>query len=309
MKQGAVEVPAGELARHLEGWLYVLAFERRLSPRTVAAYRSDLAQHLAFLHAHGVRRPEEVSPDLLREFLAHLHDEGRAPRSRLRARSAIRGFYRWLRRERHLEVDPAAELEATRPRREVPRVLEAEEIGRLLEACGGARPIDARDRALCEVAYGTGLRVSELVGLGAEEIDFRERWLRVRGKGRKERMVPLGEPALEALRRYFAEARPALLGRRADPGTVFLNARGGRLSRMGFWKILRGRAAAAGIEPSRTHPHLLRHSFATHLLRGGAPLRIVQELLGHSSLTTTEIYTAVDRGYLRRVHREYHPRG
>ncbi len=298
-----------ELLLEVEEWVWHLTFERRLSPHSVAAYRNDLHKQVEYLGGKDVRRWSEVSAELVREGLARLHDAGEAPRSRLRARSALRGFFRWMVHSRRLAVDPTRDVEAPRLRSELPDVLDPEDITRLLEACGGARPLDVRDRALLETAYGTGLRASELTGLGVEEIDFRERWLRVRGKGNKERMVPLGRPALEALRRYFASARPELLGRRADPGVVFLNARGGPLTRVGLWKILRRRAGSAGIDPAAIHPHLLRHSFATHLLHGGAPLRVVQELLGHSSVTTTEIYTAVDRGFLRRVHREYHPRG
>jgi len=293
----------------LEGWEVHLSFERRLSPRTVAAYRADLAGHLAFLQARGIARPEQVTAEHLREYLAELHDRGHAPRSRLRVRSALRGFYRWLVRERRIEADPSADLEGPRRVKEVPRTLTEEEIGRLLEACGGPRDLDRRDRALLEIAYGTGLRVSELVGLGNEEVDLRENWVRVRGKGRKERVVPLGQPARNALRAYFHQVRPQLLGERRDPGTIFLNARGGPLTRMGFWLILRRRARQAGLNLRAVHPHVLRHSFATHLLQRGASLRVIQELLGHSSLSTTEIYTAVDRNYLHRVHREYHPRG
>ncbi len=301
--------PSGPLDELLEGWVFHLAFERRLATPTVAAYRSDLNTHLDFLRERGIRRPEEVSTDLLREALAAMHDLGLAPRSRLRARASIRGFYRWVARQRKLEASPADALEAPRKPRALPDVLTVDETERLIAACGGGAPLDRRDRALIEIGYGAGLRVSELTGIGAEDVDFREHWLLVRGKGNKERMVPLGNRALEALRAWYTLARPGLIGRRADPGTVFVNARGGRLSRMGFWKILRGRARAAGLDETRIHPHILRHSYATHLLQGGASLRIIQELLGHASLDTTQIYTAVDRGYLSRIHREFHPRG
>ncbi len=301
--------PPGPLDELLESWVFHLAFERRLSPRTVEAYRSDLRAHLGFLRERGIRKPEEVSTELLREALAELHDLGRSPRTRMRARSSIRGFYRWASRQRGMEADPATELEAPRATRTLPRVLSPEEAARLVDACRARTPLDRRDRALLEVAYGAGLRVSELVGLGGEDMDLREKWLLVRGKGRKERMVPLGRPAVAAIQDYYVRSRPLLLRNRPDPGTVFLNARGGRLSRMGFWKILRRRAALAGLQAVGVHPHLLRHSFATHLLHGGASLRVVQELLGHSSLDTTEIYTAVDRDYLKRIHKEFHPRG
>lgn len=305
----AAERPPDALDADLASWTGHLSFERRLSRHTVSAYRADLAAHFAWLRERGVGRADLVTADAVREFLACLHDGGSAPRSRLRARSSLRGFYRWLLRERRLDHDPMANLERQGAAHELPRVLDEEDIGRLLEACRGSGPRDRRDLALIETAYGAGLRASELVELGSEDVDFRERWLRVRGKGDKERMVPLGEPSLAALRDWFAQGRGRLLGRRRDPGRVFLNARGGPLSRIGFWKILRRRAEVAGIDPAAVHPHILRHSYATHLLRRGAPLRVVQDLLGHANLSTTEIYTQLDRSYLQHVHHEFHPRG
>jgi integrase/recombinase XerD len=161
---------------------------------------------------------------------------------------------------------------------------------------------------MLEVAYGAGLRVSELLELGAEECDLKNRWVRVRGKGNRERVVPLGKAACEATRRYLRSARAQLAAKRQSDH-LFLNRRGGKLSRMGFYRVLRKRGMAAGLDTDRLHPHMLRHSFATHMLQGGASLRVVQELLGHRSLTTTEIYTAVDRGYLQQIHRRHHPRG
>jgi integrase/recombinase XerD len=309
-----VSAPAAErlpdaLDVDLASWAGHLAFERRLSPHTVNAYRSDLARHFSWLRERRVGRAELVTAELVGEFLACLHDGGSAARSRLRARSSLRGFYGWLLRERRLERDPMANLERQGVAHELPRVLDEEDIERLLEACRGTRPRDRRDLALVETAYGAGLRASELVGLGSEDVDFHEHWLRVRGKGDKERMVPLGQPSVIALRDWFAQGRSELLGRRRDPGRVFLNARGGPLTRVGLWKILRRRAGVAGIDLTAVHPHILRHSYATHLLRRGAPLRVVQELLGHANLATTEIYTQLDRSYLHRVHHEFHPRG
>ncbi len=303
------DLPISTMRRHLDSWVFHLSFHRRLSPRTISAYRSDLDAHLCFLEERGIGSPSEVAPDLIRESLAALHDAGRAARSRQRAACSIRAFYRWLLSEGSLKADPTAELESPRAPRTIPDVLTREDAGMLLEACGGAGPLDRRDKALIEIAYGCGLRASELVGLGVDDIDFRERWMRVRGKGGKERLLPLGRHSLDALTAYFSGPRQRMLRNRRDPGTVFLNARGGRLSRMGFWRILRKRGVMAGLRADRIHPHLLRHSYATHLLQGGASLRVVQELLGHASLTTTEIYTAVDRDYLRRIHNEYHPRG
>lgn len=292
----------------IEDYLFHLQFERRLSPRTIAAYRSDLEQHLERIAARGVTEWTAVDTDLLRDDLASLHDQGRAPRSRTRVRSALRGFYRYLRREARIPLDPTRELEGPRTGRPIPGSMTSTEILSLLEATLGERPLDLRDRAMFELAYGAGLRVSELLSLESASVDLRERWVRVHGKGDKERLIPLGKPSATALRAWLVE-RPRLLGRRRDPGVFFLNARGGPLSRMGFWKILRERARSAGVRAEEIHPHLLRHTFATHLLEGGASLRTVQELLGHAQLKTTEIYTAIDRARLRQVHREFHPRG
>lgn len=293
----------------LDGFVEHLSFERRLSPRTVDAYASDVRAYLEALDDWDVDPIRGVDTNVLREYLARLHDRGLAPSSRQRARSALRSFYGHLLARGQIELDPARELEAPARGRSLPRILALEQIEALLGACAGPAPADVRDRALIEIAYGTGMRVSELVGLGNEDVDRRDRWVRVRGKGSKERLLPLGDEGAEALGVYIGGPRRTLLGRRTDPGRLFLNQRGGVLTRMGFWKILRRRATEAALPPSLVHPHILRHSFATHLLHGGASLRVVQELLGHSSLQTTEIYTAVDRDYLRRVHREFHPRG
>lgn len=297
------------LRTRLDDYLQHLSLERRLSPRTVDAYRSDLRLHLDALDAWEIGPPEEVTADLLREYLASLHDLGRSPRTRLRARAALRGFYGFLFQERVLTSNLAAELEAPRIGRDLPHVLAPEDVERLLSAAAGEEPAELRDRAMLELAYGSGLRASELVSVGVEDLDLRELWLRVHGKGSKERMLPVGRQAAQAVRRYLDGGRGMLLHGRRDPGTLFLNGRGGRLSRMGFWRILRKRAMQATLRSAEIHPHTLRHSFATHLLHGGASLRVVQELLGHSNLRTTEIYTAVDRNYLHRVHREFHPRG
>jgi integrase/recombinase XerD len=181
-----------------------------------------------------------------------------------------------------------------------------DEARRLVESPAGEDPLALRDRALLELLYGSGLRVSEARTLAPEGLRLDERYLRVVGKGDRERIVPLTRPSVRAIRRYLQDGRPALAGKK-DPGTLFLNRRGGRLSRMGIWGILHGHARATGM-PGDFHPHVLRHSFATHLLEGGADLRVIQELLGHASITTTQIYTHVDRGFLKEVHRKFHPR-
>lgn len=297
-----------ETEETVDAYLDHLRLERRLSPRTVLSYRSDLLQHLAFLASRGCGAWSRVDTETLRDDLARLHGEGRARRSQQRYRSSLRGFYRFLLREGWIDQDPSGELEGPRTPRNLPKTLTHEEIDAILAACEGEDPLDLRDRAMMEVAYGAGLRVSELVGLGSEECDLENRWVRVVGKGDRERVVPLGVPACRSVRRYIRRARPLLVGTRHCP-RLFVNRFGRPLSRMGFFRILRRRGAAASIDPLRLHPHLLRHTFATHLLEAGASLRIVQELLGHRSLATTEIYTAVDRSFLRRVHRRFHPRG
>jgi integrase/recombinase XerD len=226
-----------------------------------------------------------------------------------RRRSTLRGFHAFLARVGHRLDDPVALLPPPRRGRRLPHALTTDEIEALLAQPEGDSPLALRDRAMLELAYASGLRVSELCGLAAGDLDLAARVLTVTGKGDKQRVVPFGRAALRALRDWLERGRPPLAARarRGRAGALFLNARGGPLGRMGWWKILRGHARRAGLA-TRVHPHALRHSFATHLLEGGADLRVVQELLGHASVTTTAIYTHLDRGYLREVHRQFHPR-
>ena len=294
------------LDRPLEAFLDELRTGRRLSPRTLDAYARDLRDYAEFALAHGVRQWSDATSTLLGGYFAILLKRGLSGATVARRRSALRGFHAHRVRQGAQATDPAAELPAPRRERRLPHALPIEEIERLLAQPEGEGPLALRDRALLEVAYASGLRVSELVGLTRDRIDLRELALTVAGKGDKERTVPFGRAARQALEAYLDRARPPLCAR-ARHDRVFVNARGGPLSRMGFWKILRGHARAAGIA-SRVHPHALRHSFATHLLEGGADLRAVQELLGHASIATTSIYTHLDRGYLREVHRSFHPR-
>jgi integrase/recombinase XerD len=297
-----------EWGEALDTYLDHLRLERRLSQQTVLSYRSDLTQHLVFLRGARCASFSDVDTEILRRDLARLHGEGRARRSQQRYRSSLRGFYRFMVSEGRLAADPCGDLEGPRVTRRLPESMSVEEVERLIDAAGGREPLDLRDRAMIEVAYGGGLRVSELVSLGAEGVDIENRCVRVHGKGNRERIVPLGRPAIAAVRKYLHDGRAGLLrGRRND--RLFVNQRGGALTRMGFFRILRRRAVGAGLSPARIHPHLLRHTFATHLMQNGASLRVVQELLGHRSLTTTEIYTAVDATYLRQIHRKHHPRG
>ena len=292
---------------HLQEFLDHLSIERGLSPRTLEAYERDVARLVAFLEQHGVARPGETSAAHLREFVYHLKDQGLKPTSIRRAISAIRTYFGYLLAEGMVVSDPTERIEAPTIWRRLPDVLSRSEIERLLDAPDPTDTMFWRDKAMLEFAYASGVRVSELIGLRIRDLSLEEGFASVFGKGAKERLVPIGKAAVRALDLYLRELRPRL-ERGAGKGVVFLNARGQPLSRMGVWKILRRHVERAGIS-KRVTPHTLRHSFATHLLEGGADLAAVQEMLGHADISTTQIYTHVDREYLRDVHRQFHPRG
>ena len=283
----------------VEGFLALLAASR--SPRTVSAYRRDLA----FFRDWLGRPVASAKLDELERYVAELRGQGLATSTIARRVAAIRSFYRHQTLLGRLQENPAAALELPRRRRKLPRTLSPGEAERLLEAAAGTTPRALRDRALAELLYGAGLRVSEAVGLDRTGVDLERRLVRAIGKGNRERVVPIGREAVDALRRYLARGRPHL-DRRHRP-EVFLNAQGGPLTRAGAFLILRRLAEKAGLEPGRVHPHLLRHSFATHLLEGGADLRSVQEMLGHADLSTTELYTHVSDRRRRDAYFEAHP--
>lgn len=297
---------ASALDPPLEAFIDQLRTGRRLSPNTVDGYGRDLVDYRAFARQHRLSSWREATPVFVDAYFATLMKRGLSGRTVARRRSALRGFHAFLERTGQRAGDPLRELPAPRRERKLPHALAADEIARLLAQPAGEGALALRDRALLELAYASGLRASELCALPRTGIELRARVVTVTGKGGKQRSVPFGRTAAAALREYLERGRPALI-RAARHDTVFVNARGGPLSRMGFWKILHGHARAAGIG-TRVHPHVLRHSFATHLLEGGADLRVVQELLGHASVSTTAIYTHLDRSYLREVHRTFHPR-
>jgi integrase/recombinase XerD len=273
----------------------------RLAPRTVDAYRRDLADLSAWLGGS----PADATTDRLAEYVATMRADGKAATTISRRVAAVRSFYRHQVLLGARTDNPAAELELPKRRRTLPRTLSPGEAERLIDAAAGTTPRSLRDRALVELLYGAGLRVSEAVGLERSAVDLERRLVRCIGKGSKERVVPIGREAAEALRRYLARGRP-FLDRRHRP-ELFLNAKGGPLTRAGAFFILRRLAGAAGLEPERVHPHLLRHSFATHLLEGGADLRSVQEMLGHADLATTELYTHVSDRRRRELYFQAHP--
>ena len=293
-------------AFHVRVFEDVLTLEEGASPRTIDAYRRDVVRCASFMRAQGVDSAARITPALLREFIYHLKDLGLAGSSIRRNISALRTWYRIMLAEGLVKTDPTERLDSPQRWRTLPEVLSVEEVTRLLAAPGLDEPLAFRDRAMLELAYGAGLRVSEWIGLAMKDVLLEESLLRVFGKGSKERLVPIGRSAIGAVAVYMRELRP-VLERGAGQGILFLNSRGAPLTRMGAWKILRKYVAMSGIERD-VSPHTLRHSFATHLLEGGADLRAVQEMLGHADIATTQIYTHVDRDYLRTVHRQFHPR-
>ena len=283
----------------VEGFLALAV--ARLAPRTVEAYRRDLTHLTGWLG----RPPADVSADELAGYVAQLRADGLAPTTVARRLAAVRSFFRHQVLLGARTDNPAANVELPKRRRTLPRTLSPAEVERLLDAAAGTTPRALRDRALGELLYGGGLRVSETVGLDRQSVDLENRLVRCLGKGNKERVVPIGREAADAVRRYLARGRPYL--ERRHRSELFLNANGGPLTRAGAFLILRRLAAKAGLEPERIHPHLLRHSFATHLLEGGADLRAVQEMLGHADLATTELYTHVSDRRRRELYFQAHP--
>jgi integrase/recombinase XerD len=291
----------------LEPFQDYLTYERGLSARTTQAYARDLARWRDFVIEQGAAGPADVTPRQLREWVFSLKDSGLAPTSIRRAQSALRTYYAFLLADGVLTVDPTDRLESPRVARRLPDFLTLEEVTRLLDAPDPSRPAYWRDRAILELLYASGVRVSELVDLRLVALDLGEGLATILGKGAKERLVPVGAPARRALERYLREVRPRL-DKGAGAGRVFLNVRGRPLRREAVWTLVVDSARRAGIA-KKVSPHTLRHTFATHLIEGGADLAAVQELLGHSDISTTQIYTHLDRDYLREVHRKYHPRG
>jgi integrase/recombinase XerD len=295
-----------EVARYLRH----LRVERGLASATIEAYRRDLRTYVAHLAERGVEAPGAASVGDVEAFVAHLRDRRRpddtryGERTTARAVVAVRGLHRYLRAEEDVPSDSAAGVATPSTRQSLPHPISIAEVGQLLDATGDATPAGLRDRAALELLYGAGLRISEAVGVDLDDLDMRDRLVRVRGKGDRERIVPFGEPAAEAIDAWLIRGRSTLASR--SPA-LLLNLRGGRLSRQGLWIVVRNAAVAAGLD-GRVTPHTLRHSFATHLLDGGADVREVQELLGHASVTTTQVYTLVSRGALHEVYARAHPR-
>jgi integrase/recombinase XerD len=290
----------------IDGYLTYLRDVRRMSPNTVESYARDLAQLAAFAEKQGVSVKALERQDL-ETFVRQLMSAGLAPRSVARAVACVRGFYKFLAVEQKRDRSPADDLRPPRAWAALPKFLSLDEVDRLLAQPDTTTPRGLRDKALIEVLYATGLRVSELVALRAGDLNLDEGYLTCIGKGDKQRMVPLGHEAADWVRRYLREGRTALLRKKTSPW-LFVNARdGGSLSRIGFWKVLKEYGIKAGVSRDLS-PHVLRHSFATHLLERGADLRMIQLMLGHADLSTTQIYTHVLEARLRAVYDKFHPR-
>jgi integrase/recombinase XerD len=306
-------VPPTAIAKQVGRYLDHLTVERGLSPNTLSAYRRDLARYERFLATWGIVDATQAGPDAVAAFVVQLSSSSPGGNGRpykassvARTLSAVRSFHRFLTREGETEHDPTAAIVRPRVPRGLPRPLTVDEARRLLRAPSDAEPAGLRDRAILELLYGSGLRISELVGLDVDDLDLEAGSVRVLGKGSKEREVPVGRFGREAAEAYLSRARPALATDHSR-AALFLNLRGGRLTRQGCAQLLAKHVKGAGLD-RRVTLHTLRHSFATHLLEGGADVRVVQELLGHASVATTQVYTLVTRDHLREVYFTSHPR-
>ncbi len=294
---------------YLTEYLGYLSVERGASPHTVSAYRRDLTEYVTFLGSRGITQPDRVTRDDVTGYLSSLRARGLAPSTVERRVAAVKGFHKFLVKEGITENHPTARLPLPKVPQRLPDVLSIDDVDRLLSQPFPDTPAGLRDRAILETLYGCGMRVSELTGLDRSDIDLAEGFLRVFGKGSKERLVPVGGMAAHALDAYLAHGRPYLRPKGSlsgvDHDAVFVNVRGGRLSRQAVFELVRRYGARVGLE---LHPHTLRHSYATHLLEGGADLRALQEMLGHADISTTQVYTHVDRRHVREEYLTTHPR-
>jgi integrase/recombinase XerD len=302
------------MEKFVNDFLNHLSLERSLSPNTIESYKIDLKRYIKFLGDEKVSALEEIKEDHITKLIRQLSTLGLKATSIARNLSAIRSFHKFLVREGYTQSDPAGALESPKLWRKLPMVLDQHEMERLLDQSmegaysskGKALSLHWRDKAILEFLYATGVRISELINIKRKNLLSEVGLVRVIGKGQKERVVPIGEKAIEAVEKYLSDLRPRIANQNSQD-VLFLNRRGRRFSRMGVWKILKKYVNRAGIKKKVT-PHTIRHSFATHLLEGGADLRAVQEMLGHADISTTQIYTHLDREYLKEIHKTFHPR-
>lgn len=291
----------------LEDYIHFLKVERQLSQNTVTSYRRDLSDYLLRLEKAGFGSIDAIDRSAILTYLQSLKEQGKSTRTISRHISSIRSFHQFLLREKVASQDPTVHLEMPKLEQKLPSVLSVAEVDKLISMPESSKPQGKRDIALLELLYGTGMRVSELIGLNVDDVHISMGFVRVFGKGGKERIVPLGGGAIKACTYYIREARPTFIANTKGTDALFVNMRGSRLTRQGCWKIIKGYALKAGIQKELT-PHILRHSFATHLIENGADIRAVQEMLGHADISTTQIYTHVSKSRLKDVYGKFHPR-
>ncbi|HHY37879.1 MAG TPA: site-specific tyrosine recombinase XerD [Clostridia bacterium] len=295
------------MADLISNFIDYLGKQKGLAENTLDSYGRDLKQYKTFLENGGKTSIEDAGPATIVAYLLHLQKQGRAPATIARRLAALKAFYQYLVRENFLQNDPTSNLESPKLEKRLPKVLTVREVDMLLKQPKPTTPTGLRDRAMLELLYATGIRVSELISLNVSDLNLEMGFLKCRGKGARERIVPVGSMALKSVRQYLQEGRPRILGSNTQEPSLFLNHHGRRLTRQGFWKIVRKYAQEAKIRKHIT-PHTLRHSFATHLLENGADLRSVQEMLGHADISTTQIYTQVTKGRLKEIYARTHPR-
>ncbi len=303
-----VDEPKEAMFLFLKEYLTILRLEKNLSENTVASYRNDITALIKFLADDNISDPSEVKYQNLHSFFKSLNNAGLAGSSAGRYYSSIKGFFKYLLANNYIDTNPVEKIPPPRPAKNLPGVLSYNEIESILSAPDTEDKLGLRDKALLELLYACGTRVSELINIKISDLFLQDEIIRVFGKGSKERLIPIGSSAINWIREYLVKSRPLIMKKALSENYLFLNARGSKLSRMGVWKIVDRYAKEAGIT-KEIHPHTFRHSFATHLIEGGADLRAVQEMLGHADISTTQIYTHIDRDYVKQVHKQYHPRG
>ncbi len=292
----------------LKEYLAHIKLEKNLSQNTVSSYKIDINAFISFLKDSGIDDPSDISSDHIGSFFKTLKELGLLGSSSARYFSSLKGFFLYLLKNKYIVKNPIEKITAPRISKKLPGVLDVNEVEKILSAPDANDKLGLRDKAMLELFYACGTRVSELINIKVNDLFFEDEIIRVFGKGSKERLIPVGSSAVKWVGEYLKKSRPLLMKKSKSENNLFLNSRGSKLSRMGVWKMIDRYVKQAGIEKD-VHPHTFRHSFATHLLEGGADLRAVQEMLGHADISTTQIYTHIDRDYIKQVHKQYHPRG
>ncbi|MEO8232288.1 MAG: site-specific tyrosine recombinase XerD [Ignavibacteriota bacterium] len=292
----------------LNEYLAHIKLEKNLSQNTVVSYKNDINSFISFLKDLNVDDPSNITSDHIRSFFKTIKEIGLSGSSSARYFSSLKGFFLYLLKNKYILKNPIEKITAPKTSKKLPEVLNIPEIEKILSAPDVEDKLGLRDKAILELFYACGTRVSELINLKVNDLFLEDEIIRVFGKGSKERLIPIGSSAIKWIGEYLKKSRPLLMKKSKSENILFLNSRGAKLSRMGVWKIIDRYVKESGIK-KEVHPHTFRHSFATHLLEGGADLRAVQEMLGHADISTTQIYTHIDRDYIKQVHKQYHPRG